>query len=78
MKLINVYTGRLQLTTDTIRYVQQNLGKKIFGEIISASLCNVASVLHDTVCDYVHLLCDCVCVCFVVLTLLVFMWSHVN
>jgi hypothetical protein len=30
----------------------------MFGEVRSASLCNVASVLHDTVYDYVHLLCD--------------------
>jgi len=34
------------------------------------SVFNLASVLHDAVYDYIHLLCDCVC--FVVLTVFVF------
>ena len=34
----------------------------MFGEFRSSSLCIVASVLRDTVYDYVHLLCDGVCV----------------
>jgi len=58
----DIYHAAWSINDRTTRYkiiiiVLNEINKYLY------SLCNLAFVLHDTVCDYIHLLCDCVCLC---------------